>query len=243
MDERAEQLVQSRSDASAVDVPAIHSTTARFEGRPSWRSLRAWCTLLIVFALGLGVDLWTKSWSFQTVAGHPVSLVYEEIVGNPGYRLPYHEGVKALPADLLDYRLVLNSGAVFGIGQNKRIVFVIFTLVAITVALSVFARWTRDKATVSHIAIGLILAGGVGNLYDRVMYGAVRDFLHIFPRWNLPFGWRWPGNATTEVFPWIFNIADVSLLAGMALLLIYVHRRDHLERKLKHTESMSTQSS
>jgi lipoprotein signal peptidase len=68
------------------------------------------------------------------------------------------------------------------------------------------------------VAIGLILAGGLGNLCDRIFYGAVRDFMHMLPGWQLPNGWMWPGNATSDVFPWVFNVADVLLLAGMALL-------------------------
>ncbi|MDZ4830029.1 MAG: signal peptidase II [Phycisphaerae bacterium] len=209
---------------------AEQSVLPQIDARPAWRSVSAWITLAIVFAIGAGTDLWTKAWAFRTVAGEPVVLVYEELVGNRGYRLPFHEGQRALPADLLDFRLVLNHGAVFGIGQDKRIIFVLFTMVAILVALSVFARWTRADSRLAHVAIGLILAGGVGNLYDRIVYGAVRDFLHMFPRWNLPFGWRWPGNATAEVFPWVFNVADVLLLAGMAILLVCVHRRDRAER-------------
>lgn len=209
---------------------AEQTALLQIDARPAWRSVSAWITLALVFASGAGADLWTKAWAFRTVAGEPVVLVYEELAGNRGYRLPYHQGLQAVPADLLDFRLVLNHGAVFGIGQDKRIIFVLFTMVAILVALSVFARWTRADSRLAHVAIGLILAGGVGNLYDRIVFGAVRDFLHMFPRWNLPFGWRWPGNATPEVFPWVFNVADVLLLAGMALLLICVHRRDRAER-------------
>lgn len=204
---------------------------------PAWRSPLAWLTLIGVFGLGLWIDITTKYWAFRTVAGHPIDLVHAEVAGNPAYRLPWHEGIRALPADLLDFRLVLNHGAVFGIGQNRRAVFVLFTLTAIVVAVLVFARWTRATSHLAHIAIGLILAGGVGNLYDRIVYGAVRDFLHMLPRWDLPFGWRWPGNATGEVFPWVFNVADMLLLSGMALLLLYVHLRDRAEKLARDAET------
>lgn len=221
----AEQL--DRGAAAQVEArgPAASSVGTR-----AWRSPAAWCTLVLVFVAGLSLDLASKAWSFRTVAGTPVELAYEEVAGNVSYRLPYHEGQRVLPGDLLDFRLVLNHGAVFGIGQNKRGVFLIVTVVAILVALTVFARWTKADSRLAHVAIGLILAGGMGNLWDRISYGAVRDFLHMLPRWKLPFGWRWPGNATSEVFPWVFNVADVMLLAGMALLLIYVHRRDRADR-------------
>jgi signal peptidase II len=172
---------------------------------------------------GLALDLATKSWAFRTVAGQPVELPYDEIAGNPSYRLPWHQGVQALPADLLDFRLVLNHGAVFGMGQQRRPVFIAFTAIAVVSAVGVFGWWTTSRATWAHVGIALVLAGGLGNLHDRLVFGAVRDFLHMTPRWQLPFGLRWPGGSG-ELFPWVFNVADVLLLAGMALLLFTANR-------------------
>jgi signal peptidase II len=83
----------------------------------------------------------------------------------------------------------------------------------------------------AHVAIGLILAGGIGNLYDRFFYGAVRDFLHMLPGWSLPSGWKWPGNSTSDVFPWVFNVADVMLLVGMALYIVVSFREDRRVRR------------
>ena len=77
-----------------------------------------------------------------------------------------------------------------------------------------------------------MLAGGLGNLYDRVSIGAVRDFFYLFPRRELPLGLSWPGG-TTEIFPWVFNLADVELLVGMGLLLIHVHLSDRRQRRLE----------
>jgi len=188
-------------------------------------------TLLSVLSVGLALDLWSKAWAFRTIAKEPVALTYDEVAGNPGYRLPWHESVAALPWDLLDFRLVLNHGAVFGVGQNRQRLFIMFTVVAIVVAMMFFARWTRASSRLAHVAIGMILAGGLGNLYDRVVFGAVRDFLHMFPRWDFPFGWRWPGNRTSDIFPWVFNVADMLLLGGMGLFMIYAYRRDREERR------------
>jgi signal peptidase II len=196
----------------------------------AWRSPVAWIVLLVTFASGFAFDLWTKYWSFEHVAGEPVTLVPGQLVDDPDYRLPWHPGVQVLQPDLLDFHLVLNQGAVFGIGQQRRAAFIGLTVLAIAAGLAVFARWTDRKAHLSHVAIGLILAGGIGNLYDRVVYGAVRDFLHLFPRRDLPFGLHWPGGSS-EIFPWVFNVADVLLLVGMGLLMIQAARADRADRR------------
>jgi signal peptidase II len=204
---------------------------------PARRSVRAWTLLLAVLVLGLVADLASKEWAFRTVASDPVELSYEPVVDG-SYTIPWHPGVQAIQPDLLDFRLVLNRGAVFGIGQGRRVAFVAFTMIAIGVAIAVFGWWTRSRSWIAHLAIGLILAGGLGNLYDRVAVGAVRDFLHMLPRRELPMGISWPGGST-EVFPWVFNIADVELLAGMALLLIHVQLADRRERLLAASSSSS----
>jgi signal peptidase II len=197
---------------------------------PSWRSPASWARLVGVFAVGLVLDLWSKHWAFQSVAGYPVELTRELVLEDPSFSVPHHSRVVAIPFDLLDFRLVLNYGAVFGIGQHRRELFIAFTVAATAAAVLLFARGTRARMKSSHIAIGLILAGGLGNLYDRMVFGAVRDFLHMLPGWELPNGWMWPGNTTSEVFPWVFNIADVLLLAGMALFVITSFMEDRRAR-------------
>lgn len=194
------------------------------DNRPSWTSLTAWGTLVLVLCIGLFIDLGSKSWAFQSVASKPVELNYQEVVSE-NFNPPWHQGLRVLPGDLLDFHLVLNRGAVFGIGQGSRGVFVVFTVIAVVVAVIVFGWWTRAGSHLAHVAIALILAGGLGNLYDRVTVGAVRDFLHMLPRWELPWGMNWPGGSA-EVFPWVFNVADVMLLLGMGLLLLHVRLLD-----------------
>ena len=206
---------------------------------PAWKSSRAWTILLVVLVVGLSTDLLSKHWAFQGVASEPVILEYESVV-NGQFQPPWHDGVRVIPGDILDFHLVLNRGAVFGIGQGRRTVFVVFTTIAVVVAIGVFGWWTRASATVAHVAIGLILAGGLGNLYDRFSVGAVRDFFHLLPRWNLPFGWAWPGGST-EVFPWVFNVADVLLLVGMGLLLLHVHYTGREEQIAAQQKSLKDQ--
>ena len=201
----------------------------------AWRSARAWAVLLGTFAIALALDLWTKDWAFRTVADRPVTLRYEDVAGNPSYSLPWHAGVRAVPPDLLDFRLVLNHGAVFGIGQGRGALFIAFTVLAVGTALWVFGRHTSSRSHMSHVGLALVLAGGIGNMVDRVSVGAVRDFLHLFPRRELPFGLHWPGGSD-EWFPWVFNVADMELIAGMCLLMLAVHLSDRRAARAKAAE-------
>lgn len=190
--------------------------------------------LLLVLAVGLTLDLGTKAWSFAEITSSPVVLDRDKLLANPNYDpVPRHQGRPALPWNLLDFRLVINRGAVFGIGTDKRFLFIVFTVAALTAGLYIFATRTNDKQRLAHIALALILAGGIGNLYDRIVYGVVRDFLHMFPRRHLPFGWDWPGGSR-ELFPWVFNAADVMLLTGMVLLMIHINR---IEKTRKNAEA------
>lgn len=203
--------------------PSPHSTPEF----PARRSATAWVILVGVFLVGLAVDLGLKEWSFANVAHVPVVLDRTSIVENANLNpIPPHEGVVMIPG-VLRLDLVLNPGAVFGIGAEQRTFFVVFTLVAVTICLVIFIRWMSARSTMAHIGIALVLAGAVGNLWDRVFFGRVRDFLHLFPDSRLPFGWAWPGNPPNpEWFPWVFNIADVMLLTGMGLLLLHLHLSD-----------------
>ena len=188
---------------------------------PSWKSPRAWVILLTVMLAGFSIDLLTKAWAFQNVANQPVLLARDQLLSNPHWTpIPIHEGVVAIPGRLLNFRLVLNDGAVFGIGSQKRTFFIFFTFAALGIAGWIFSRHTTKSNTLAHIAIGLVLGGGLGNLYDRIFVGRVRDFMYLFPDRHLPFSWSWPGN-NTELFPWIFNTGDVLLLTGMGLLMLF----------------------
>jgi signal peptidase II len=199
----------------------------------AFRSSRAWAFFLCVVALGLATDLYSKHWCFAQVADRPVTLDRELLLANPQYNpVPAHPGRAVLPLNLLRLRLVINRGAVFGIGANKRFFFITFTFLAIAAGVFVFGRLTGARHRLAHVALGLILAGGLGNLYDRVMFGVVRDFLHLLPDWHLPFNWNWPGGSP-EVFPWVFNLADVMLLTGMGLLMLHINA---VERKRSEAE-------
>lgn len=100
----------------------------------------------------------------------------------------------------------VNHGALFGLGGKfEHLANGVFASISVVAALAIIF-WSTRRSTASDVllcaTLGLILAGTIGNLYDRVVFGGVRDFLH-WHRW-----FEWP----------VFNIADCCLVCGSALL-------------------------
>ena len=193
------------------------------------RSTRAWTVLLLGAIMGVAVDLASKAIAFSTIGGSPVRITKDMVLraGEQGRSLgsliPPAEPVVVIP-HLLNFTLVLNPGAVFGIGAGKTWFFIIFTIAALGLALWMFSAWTRPRDTMAHLAIALLLAGGLGNLYDRLVYACVRDFIHPLPGAELPFGWHMPISGGREVWPYVSNVADLWLLIGIGMLMWFLWR-------------------
>ena len=167
--------------------------------------------------------------AFRFVADAPFRPMRDQVLHvlkeSPGeiiVLVPQHSPVTVIPS-VLDFQLVLNAGAVFGAGQGKRWFFIGFTLVALGFAVVLMTRWTERRDHLSHAAVGMIVSGGIGNLYDRVVFGCVRDFIHPLPGVKLPLGLTWP-HGSDEVWPYISNVADAILLIGIAVLMIKLWR-------------------
>lgn len=196
---------------------------------PAWRSASAWVVLAAVTIGGLAIDLATKAIAFASIAADPVRIqraaVVELTSQGRGLEalLPFHTPRTVIPSGL-EFQLVLNQGAVFGLGSGRRWIFVIFTGAAIGVGLWAFGRWTLAKDRLAHLSIGLVLGGGLGNVYDRLVYACVRDFIHPLPGVRMPFGWHWPNDPTGEVWPWVSNVADLFLILGVAGLMLSMWR-------------------
>lgn len=230
--------------APATDVHKSTSPPANDNvdhGVLSLYSKTAWLTLILVTAFGLVTDLWSKYAAFEKVAQYPVVITREEVLAtNPISNLiPFHQPVTVVP-HVLDFTLVLNPGAVFGMGAGQRVFFITFTIIALAIGLAIFSFWTRAKEWGSHIAVGLLISGGLGNLYDRVIYACVRDFLHPLPGVRLPFGWSWPWGGN-EVWPYVSNIADLYLIIGIGILMVKSLRAPH-HAEQKNAQKMPEQS-
>lgn len=196
------------------------------EGGSVWKDRAATGVLALVTLTALAIDLVTKWLAFRFLAGAPVSISRERVLaaGEDLHRLiPDHEPTVIVPS-VLELTLVLNRGAVFGMGAGRRWFFVIFTVLAIGFGLWIFGAWTRARDRLAHVGIGLLLAGGLGNLYDRLLYACVRDFLHPLPGVTWPFGWETPLVGGREVWPYVSNLADLWLIIGMGLLIVHLWR-------------------
>ena len=119
-----------------------------------------------------------------------------------------HRGtVKVTP--FFDLVLAWNIGISFGWFQNGGQVAQIALMIVKAVAVIALAIWmARSRTVLATVALGLIIGGAIGNAIDRFAYGAVVDFA-LF---HLQIG----GNT----FNWyVFNLADVAIVAGVAALL------------------------
>ena len=144
---------------------------------------------LIAAVVALALDQASKLW-----------LLFVFDIGHRG-------AVKVTP--FFDLVLAWNPGISFGWLQNDSQLAQIALLIVKAVAVIVLAVWmARSRTVLATVALGLIIGGAIGNAIDRLAYGAVVDFalFHV----------RIGGN----IFNWyVFNLADVAIVAGVAALL------------------------
>lgn len=113
---------------------------------------------------------------------------------------------------VLTLRMAWNTGVNFGIlgGANLR-----WFLIALALAICVFVLvWVRREGggRLVHLSAGLLVGGALGNVLDRVVYGAVADFLNM--------------TCCGIENPYAFNVADISIFAGAIGLILFAGRDD-----------------
>jgi signal peptidase II len=148
--------------------------------------------LFLISALVILADRLSKNWIVHHI--------------RPGYWLPVIPGVFRLSH-------VLNTGAAFSLLENLPPNGVRLGLIAFSVAAAiiVFALLWRAGRTLSltSVALALILGGAIGNLYDRIRFHHVVDFLAV-----KIYHYNWPD----------FNVADSCIVIGACLLLLEIFR-------------------
>lgn len=107
----------------------------------------------------------------------------------------------------LTFRMAWNRGVNFGLFADFDVRWV---LIVVALVICVFVVWWIRKETHSrwaYLAAGLLVGGALGNVVDRILHGAVADFLNM--------------TCCGIVNPYAFNIADISIFAGAIGLVIF----------------------
>jgi signal peptidase II len=104
-----------------------------------------------------------------------------------------------------DLRMVWNRGVSFGLLRADADL-ARWGLVALSFVISgVFVWWLRAaEGRLTAVSLGLVVGGALGNVIDRIRFGAVADFLDFSGFW----------------FPWVFNVADAAITVGAVLLAL-----------------------
>lgn len=103
---------------------------------------------------------------------------------------------------------VRNTGAAFSI-LSKHTYLLVLVSIFIIMFILYYINKNKPKIKIEYISYSMILGGAIGNLYDRIVYGYVIDFLDF----NI-FGYEYP----------IFNLSDSFIFVGVILLLVYTWR-------------------
>ena len=150
-------------------------------------------TVLLLSSILIAIDQVLKHWVLENLLGkRSIEII-------PGiFRLTYVE----------------NYGAAFGIFQGKTLMLTIIVLAVLLVIIyTILSGKVREQIIL--FSFSLIIAGGVGNLIDRIRLGFVVDYLDFSALFSFP----------------VFNFADCCVVSGTVIMLIYVIVSDYIEQK------------
>lgn len=124
--------------------------------------------------------------------------------------------------NFLYFTYVENTGGAWSILSNATWLLAIFSTVAV---IGISYYMFKKNIKLNYFICGaLIVAGGLGNLYDRIVYGAVVDFIETYP-----FGYSYP----------VFNIADIFVVCGAIYMIIYMFYEEYKEKKKSQERILS----
>ena len=113
-----------------------------------------------------------------------------------------------------------NTGVAFGLFTNAESQYKVALLIIFSIGALVMLAWllwrNRSGEAYSDVAIALIFGGALGNVFDRIRFGSVTDFLDFYAG-----SYHW----------YTFNVADTSISIGAGLLLLAMVRKSAMERK------------
>jgi len=117
------------------------------------------------------------------------------------------EGVRVIAVlPMLNFALTMNRGMSFGLfNTNAAMNALVFTLIAAAIVAALLVWLKRAHDPLLQVAIGLVVGGAIGNVIDRLIRGAVVDFLDFHAG-----QWHW----------FVFNLADAAISVGVGLMVI-----------------------
>lgn len=116
-----------------------------------------------------------------------------------------------------------NTGIAFGLGEGGSLIFLILSSL-VTIFLVYFYTQLKPEARLQQIAIAIVIGGALGNIIDRLRFGYVVDFFHIYI----------PGIISN-----VSNFADHAIVFGVALLILDSYRQEQ-EAKQESVEGENT---
>ena len=141
---------------------------------------------LFIIILGIFLDRITKIYAINNLAGGKDLVIIK---------------------DFFQFSYLENRGAAFGIFQNKVIFLTVFTCILIS-AMIFYLYKNRKKSKLLSISLSMVISGAIGNLFDRVYYKYVVDFILLHYK-------------DVYYYP-TFNVADILVVVGTILLSIYI---------------------
>lgn len=156
----------------------------------SWNRLPSAMPIPILVVL----DLWVKAWA----------------------RAALSEGAPVEVTPFFNLALSFNRGVAFGLLNASGMVIVAGVTSLITIVFGLW--WWRETNPVLRFGLALILGGAIANLADRLMRGAVTDFLDLHAA-----GLHWPA----------FNLADAALTVGVMVLIVAGARKQPEPTEIK----------
>ena len=116
---------------------------------------------------------------------------------------------------VLNLTYVQNTGAAFGIGSNSTSMFVAVNVVIIGLITYFIFSKKEELSKLILIALHLVLAGGIGNLIDRIARGFVIDYIDISPLIKYP----------------VFNLADIFVVIGCLIIAVFLVKDTVIKKK------------
>ena len=164
-------------------------------------------SVTLVVALGVVLlDRWSKTWVMNNMP------LYSEWLPLPSL-YPYFRFLHST-----------NTGIAFGLFQGGTFLFTLIPSIAV-VAILAYSWHHGEESLLLAVSLGMMLGGAIGNLWDRLAYGAVVDFISVRVSDSLV----WP----------TFNLADTFVVIGTGLLILYFLMEDRRARQEASTPDLA----